>query len=239
MKTDSPLRVHLMRHGKVDSHRGDLPLTDDGLKQAEAVGRRFSGELVSGEIATLLYAPTRRARETAEIIDRTLAKVYGRVDHQAFQLLAPAENWALRNPDLYVAGRRVEMVSSAEAMAEQLLSSGPGPEELMKLPFLRSFWEDLDRIGYWVNHPNPPGEDADTVARRVLTFAGSLLDLPREHPSRYFCITHSPVMRSFLRRYLLGYDPGEPDYVESVDMTFDPERSVTIRYREYSRSLAF
>lgn len=34
---------------------------------------------------------------------------------------------------------------------------------------------------------------ADAVARRVLTFATSLLDLPQVQPRRYICVTHSPV----------------------------------------------
>jgi broad specificity phosphatase PhoE len=77
------------------------------------------------------------------------------------------------------------------------------PARLLKIPFLRGFWEAPDRIDYWVNHSDPPGEDAEAVARRVLTFATSLLDLPRVQPRRYICVTHSPVMRAFLRRYLL------------------------------------
>jgi len=85
--------------------------------------------------------------------------------------------------------------------------------------------------GYWVNHPNPPGEDADTVARRLFTFAVSLLDLPCGQSRRYICVTHSPVMRAFLRRYLLGHDPGEPDYLEAVDLHFTPDGKLMLRFR--------
>src|SRR2546421_291708 len=80
--------------------------------------------------------------------------------------------------------------------------------------------------------PAPRGEDATTVARRPLSFAASLLALPREQPRRCICVTHSGPMRALLRRYLLHDDPGEPEWVESVDLIFAGDQEVTIRYRD-------
>ena len=237
MRTQTPLRVHWVRHGKVSSHQGDVPVTDDGLFQAEAVGRQLAEEVSPDEDIFFLYAPTRRTRETAVAIRRGMEVGLGNADVQRGQqwhLFAPTEHRALRSPDLYVGGNRVEMVSSAQAMAEQTASYGIDAERLLKIPFLRGFWEVHDRIGYWVNHPDPPGEDAGAAARRVLTFATSLLDLPQVRPRRYICVTHSPIMRAFLRRYLLGQDPGEPGYGESIDMLFAENGSLTLRYREAS-----
>src|SRR2546422_4468216 len=234
MRTQTPLRVHWIRHGKIASHQGDVPLTDDGREQAEAVGRQLSKEVSSDEDIFFLYAPTRRTRETAVASHRGMEAGLGDADVQRVYLFAPAEHWAVRNPDLYVGGNRVEMVSSAQAMAEQTVSYGIDAERLLKIPFLRGFWEAHDRIGYWVNHPDPPGEDAEAVARRVLTFATSLLDLPRVRPRRYICVTHSPVMRAFLRRYLLQQDPGEPGYGEPIDMLFAESGSLTLRFRNVS-----
>jgi broad specificity phosphatase PhoE len=231
MSTDASLWLHLVRHGKIESHRGDMPLTADGRRQAEAFGQRLSTELVAGEIVSFLYAPTRRARETAETIYNTLRTTCEHADSRQAQLLAPVEHWALRNPDIYVAGSRIELVSTPEAVAEQLPETSLSPQELARLPFLHGFWEDPDRIGYWVNHPNPPGEDADIVARRLLTFAVSLLDLPCRQRRRYICVTHSPVMRAFLRRYLVGHDPGEPGYLEAVDLHFAPDGMLMLRFR--------
>jgi broad specificity phosphatase PhoE len=168
-----------------------------------------------------------------------MARAVGEVADPKIALLAPAEHAALRNPDIYVAGTRVELVSTAEALAEQLPSSGLAPEQLSQLPFFQGFWSDPDRIGYWVNHPNPPGEDADTVARRLLAFTVSLLDLPREQPRRYICVTHSPTMRAFLRRYLLGKDPGEPDYLETMDLSFAPDDTLSLRFRGHSANIAW
>jgi broad specificity phosphatase PhoE len=236
MKTDAPLWVHWMRHAKVASHQGDLPLTDEGRQEVERIGQQFSRKFIPGEVVSLLHAPTRRTRETALVLHSSMAQAVGEVPHSKVSLLAPAEHTAIRNPDIYVAGVRVELVSTAEALAEQLPSSGLGPEQLALLPFFRGFWSDPDRIGFWVNHPNPPGEDAVAVARRLLAFAGSLLDLPREQPRRYICVTHSPTMRAFLRRYLLGHDPGEPEYLESVDLSFARDGSLSLCFRGHSRN---
>jgi len=238
MKMEAPLRVHWVRHGKVASHRGDTSLTDEGRRQVEVVGEQFSRELVSGEVVSLLHAPTRRTRETAFVLYNSIAKALEEGRHPQIDLLAPTEHWAIRNPDIYVAGTRIELVSTVEAVAEQLPPSCLSLEQIAQLPFLPGFWGTPDRIGYWVNPPNPPGEDADAVARRLLTFAVSLLDLPRVRPRRYICVTHSPPMRAFLRRYLLGYDPGEPAYAESVDMDFDGDGLLTIRYRGDLRKMA-
>jgi broad specificity phosphatase PhoE len=237
MRVDAPLRVHWLRHAQVASHRGDVSVTLEGLRQVDALGQLFSRELISGEIVSLLHAPTRRTRETALRLHSSMTTVFDDVAEPPVHLLAPVEHWAIRNPDIYVAGSRIELVSTAEAVAEQPLPSSLSLEQIAQLPFLRGFWADPDRIGYWVSHPNPPGEDADTVARRLLTFAVSLLDLPRAQPRRYICVTHSPAMRAFLRRYLLGHDLGEPGYLESVDIEFEDDGSCTIQYRGEQKKL--
>jgi hypothetical protein len=190
-----------------------------------------------GEVVSLLHAPTRRTRETALILYSSIVEALDYVEQPEVYLLSPIEHEAIRNPDIYVAGTRIELVSTAEAVVEQLPPASLNPEQVAHLPFLRGFWGDPDRIGYWVSHPNPPGEDADTVARRLLTFAVSLLDLPRAQPRRYICVTHSPTMRAFLRRYLLEHDPGEPGYLESVDIEFEDDGSYTIQYRGEQKKL--
>ena len=233
----APLKVHLVRHGEVASHRGDISVTGAGLAQAEKAGRRLGTALEPDEAVFFLYAPTRRARETAEALHGGAAASLEAGRRKAATLLVPAEEWALRNPDLYVAGLRVEMVSTPEALAEQVAASGLGAGELSGHHFFRKFWAAPDRIGYWVGHPDPPGEDADAVARRLLTFTVSLLDLPRERPGRYVCVTHSPVVRAFLRRYLSGEDPGEPDYLEFVDVTIPADGPPVVNFRKRRRTL--
>jgi broad specificity phosphatase PhoE len=231
----APLRVHWLRHGRVASHRGDTPLTSEGLQEVEEAGKRLSGMLVPGEVVSLLHAPTRRTEETAQALSRSIAQA---LDASVqICLRKPQMNLAIRNPDLYVAGIRVDMVSSADALAEQLPSSDLDAQDLEKLPFWNGFWSQRDRIGYWVSLVNPPGEDANIVARRLFTFAQSLLDQPRQQPRRYICVTHSPLLRAFLRYYLLGYDPGEPDYCETIDMEFADAGKLTIQYRDTRKEI--
>jgi hypothetical protein len=43
-------------------------------------------------------------------------------------------------------------------------------------------------------------------------------------------------MRAFLRRYLLGHDPGEPEYLESVDLSFARDGSLSLCFRGHSRN---
>lgn len=218
--------VHWIRHGKVASHRGNVPLTNEGVAQAREKGRSLAEEFSSGETVHFLHAPTLRTRRTAEEIRASLQEVL----EGGAKLLPVREEWAIRNPDLYVAGQRVEMVSSAEALAEQL-SPSPPPEVLSEHPFFREFWASPERVGYWVGLEDPPGEDAVAVARRQLTFALSLREATVERPVRYLLVTHSPVLRAILRCYL-GGDPGEPEYLESVDLALPGEEAPELGFRE-------
>ena len=104
----SPPRLILLRHGEVASHRGDVPITDEGRRQATEAGRRLGG---LGSVR-LLAGATRRARETAEGVADGLRAA-------GVPVTGPDVAFALRNPDLYLAGARVDMVSSAEAFAAQ------------------------------------------------------------------------------------------------------------------------
>jgi hypothetical protein len=130
MGTNAPLRVHWMRHAKVASHQGNLPLTSEGRRQVEDAGRQFSRKLVPGEVVSLLHAPTRRTRESALILYCSMVEMLDYVEQPEVYLSPPMEHWAIRYPDIYVAGVRIELVSTAEALAEQLPPSGLCPEEL-------------------------------------------------------------------------------------------------------------
>jgi broad specificity phosphatase PhoE len=222
----STLRVHWVRHGRIASHSGDVPLTDEGVAQARERGRLLAEDLSPGEIVHFMHAPTLRTRQTVEEIRASMAETLG----SDADLLEVSEQQAIRNPDLYVAGQRIEMVSSAEALAEQLSVPPVDPETLSQHPFFREFWTSPDRIGYWVAHPDPPGEDTVAVARRQMTFAASLLGRPENRPARYVLSTHSPVLRAILLSYT-GEDPGEPGYLEPIDLNFSENGSSELRFR--------
>jgi broad specificity phosphatase PhoE len=185
-------------------------------------------DLSPEEIVHFMHAPTLRTRQTVEEIRASMAEPLA--SGSDADLLEVGEQWAIRNPDLYVAGQRVEMVSSAEALAEQLSAPSVDPETLSEHPFFRGFWASPDRIGYWVEHPDPPGEGAVAVARRQMTFAMSLLDRLENRPVRYVLSTHSPVLRAILLCYT-GKDPGEPRYLEPIDLILSENGSSELRFR--------
>jgi broad specificity phosphatase PhoE len=224
----STVRVHWVRHGKIASHRGNVPLIDEGVAQARERGRLLAENLSAGEIVHFMHAPTLRTRQTVEEIRASMDEALGPSGDA--NLLKVSEQWAIRNPDLYVASQRVEMVSSADALAEQLSAPPVGPEALSEHPFFREFWASPDRIGYWVEHPDPPGEDTVAVARRQMTFAMSLAERPENKPIRYILSTHSPVLRAILLCYT-EEDPGEPGYLEPIDLILSRNRSPELRFR--------
>jgi len=225
------LVVHLVRHGRVASHRGDIPITDEAHEEVRAAGRLLLEEIRPGEEIHFLTTPTLRSRETADTLHATLREnpVAG------VELLEPRRERAIRNPDLFLAGHRVEMVSTPEAMAHQIHEHGVTAEDVDRVEFFHSFFRSPDRIGYWLGHPSPPGEVTAAVARRILAFSRSLLDAPAARARRFVCVTHSPVMRAVLARYL-DHDPGEPEWVERIDLTIRPD-GTTVAFRRLSAAV--
>jgi broad specificity phosphatase PhoE len=214
------VRIHWLRHGRIASHRGNVPLTEEGLAQARERGRVLAGNISPGEVVHFMHAPTLRTRQTVEEVRASVEEALG--SDSSAELLKVSEQWAIRNPDLFVAGQRVEMVSSLEALAEH--------------PFFGAFLACPDRIGYWVAQPDPPGEDTVAVARRQMTFATSLLDKQEDGPVRYVLATHSPVLRAILLCYL-GEDPGEPGHLEPIDLTLSRGEAPELCFRGRRRTL--
>lgn len=208
--------LYLLRHGEVASHRGDVPVTEGGLEAAVAVGRSLAARAEGGAIR-IISGATLRTRSTAEAIGRGASDAGARVidDGVAF---------ALRNPDLYLAGVRVDMVSSEAAFAAQV----PGFEEadVAAVPFYREWLSVPDRVGWWVRHPNPPGDDAATVAERISRFAASLSD-HGDDAAFTVAVTHSPVLRAVARR-ASGEDPGEPNWLAGLYAEIADDRTVTL-----------
>ena len=210
-------------------------MTESGLAQSRDRGRLLAGDLSPGEIVHFMHAPTLRTRQTVEEIRTSMVETLS--PGGGMNLLDVREQGAIRNPDLYVAGQRVEMVSSAEALAEQLSAPPVDPETLANHPFFGAFLASSDRIGYWVEHPDPPGEDTVAVARRQMTFATSLLDKQEDRPVRYVLATHSPVLRAILLCYL-GEDPGEPGHLEPIDLTLSSGEAPELCFRDRRRTLS-
>jgi broad specificity phosphatase PhoE len=206
-------RLLLLRHGEVVSHRGDVAVTDRGLDRAEQVGRRLAQ--TAGRIR-VLTGGTLRARQTGTAIAAGAGAAGAAVEE-------PRVAFALRNPDLYVAGERVDMVSSAAALAEQV--PGMTVDEAAAVPFFAEFFDHPDRIGWWLRLADPPGDDAGAVARRIGHFAASLPDRTVQPAGLTIGITHSPVLRACALAQL-GHDPGEPEWLTGLELSVSSDRSV-------------
>lgn len=213
--SSAPQRLLLLRHGEVDSHRGDVPVTASGLAFATEVGRHLAAH--GDGTLRILTGDTLRTRQTAKAITDGARDAGARVD-------GPHVAFALRNPDLYVAGERVDMVSSLAALAAQV--DGLDEHRAGGVPFFEGFLSADDRIGWWLRNPSPPGDDAAAVARRIRNFAASLADRPDVH--LIVGVTHSPVLRACAID-LLGKDPGEPEWVAGLEFEIHPDRSVRLR----------
>jgi len=208
-------RLFLLRHGEVTSHRGDVPVTEDGLQTAVDVGRRLAGR-ADGAIR-VISGETRRTRDTAAAVARGAREA-------GAEVLEEGVAFALRNPDLYLAGVRVNMVSSEAAFAEQI--PGFTEADVAKAGFFADWLTVPDRVGWWVAHPAPPGDDAAAVATRIRAFAASLAD--RDDASAFTVgITHSPVLRACALQ-VAGSDIGEPNWLAGLEAEISADGTVRL-----------
>lgn len=203
------MRLYLLRHGEVASHRGDVPITEGAERQAHAVGVWF-GEHEDGPIR-VLAGETKRALDTATHLARGVMDAGGKAS-------GPEVAFALRNPDLYVNGVRVNMVSSAETLAAQV--EGLTADDVAGLDFFPDFFASPDRIGWWLTHENPPGETAAQVATRMTQFIASLSDPTEAYSEVVVAITHSPLLRVVGLDHL-GRDIGEPPWITGLLLTVE------------------
>jgi len=210
-------RLLLLRHGQIASHRGDVPVTAEGLATAAGVGGALAAP---GRRVLVLSGNTLRTRQTAQAIADGARHAGGIVD-------GPTEAFALRNPDLYLAGTRVDMVSTAAAFAEQV--PGISEEDVARAPFYAAFVAAPDRIGWWLHHPSPPGDDTPAVRKRVTDFAVSLTDYPGPGPDLIVDGTPSPSIRAGALS-ACAQDPGEPPCVGGIEITVSQDGAARVSW---------
>jgi broad specificity phosphatase PhoE len=208
--------LFLLRHGEVTSHRGDVPVTEEGLQTAVEVGRRLAGR--ADGMIRVISGETRRTRDTAAAVARGAREA-------GAEVIEDGVAFALRNPDLYLAGVRVNMVSSEANFAEQI--PGFTEADVAKVGFFAEWLTVPDRVGWWVRHPAPPGDDAAAVATRIRAFAASLAD--RDDATAFTVgITHSPVLRACALD-VAGSDTGEPNWLAGLEADISADRSVHLQ----------
>jgi broad specificity phosphatase PhoE len=205
----SDVRLLFLRHGEVASHHGDVPVTQPGLEHAERTGKAI-GTTNEGPVS-VLFGGTRRTRETADAIVRGM--------DAPERVNGPVDAFALRNPDMYLAGARVNMVSAPEYLAEQV--AGMTPDQVLTNEWWSTFLQGPDRIGWWLSHEDPPGESSRDVARRIERFARSFIDSGPHSDRLVICVTHSPLLRAILGG-AVGEDPGEPAFVTGASVQVSP-----------------
>ncbi|MFI5612602.1 histidine phosphatase family protein [Amycolatopsis sp. NPDC051903] len=192
--------VHLVRHGETASYDEDAGLTDRGVEQSRARAEKLAAGLPGGAAVAVGYAPTERARRTAEVLHSTLGRF-------SLRLGACEVAPEFRNLGLRVDGRDVEP-TQARALLATAGEEGWAEES-------RRFWtahEAGDAMGFWLHTPllwhEPPGD----VVRRFLTAAAAATG---EH---LVVATHSGCLRAVVA-WAAGRDLGEPDNAEEVVLT--------------------
>lgn len=225
------ITIYLFRHGKVDGHNGDVPLSDDAQGDIDRAGSFVAAHTPDGETVLLLATKTVRSHDTAKRLGEVI-----KAQNPALTIEGVHDEYAVRNPDLYLAGHRVEMVSNGNAMSRQLPEDTISGDAIEKLPFFGDFFRAPDRIGYWLFHDNPPGENATAVARRLLNYCRSCADTSPEKNLSIVAVSHSPVLRAILVAYMGLSDPGEPDWVEPITIRLGPTGS-TIQFRDIIQPL--
>ena len=203
-----------------------MPITEDSNSDIEAAVPRLQRLAEDGDQFVFLATKTHRSRQTAEALREA-------IDPNSPEV-KPA--FGLRNPDLYLAGSRVEMGSTAEFLGSQCEFLEMTPDAVQAHTFFSNFLSAPDRIEYWLTHETPPGENAAAVAKRVLQFAQSFLAAVRTRNLIVVCVTHSPVMRAILTKGLSINDPGEPGWVEEILLEVTPSE-MRFKFREHHGSI--
>src|SRR4051812_32268553 len=208
-------RLFLLRHGQVPSHRGDVAVTEAGLQTAREVGAHLAAR-ATGPIR-VISGETRRTLETAAALAQAAPDA-------GAEVIEDGVAFALRNPDLSLAGVRVNMVSSEAAFAEQI--PGFTEADIAKVTFFNEWLHVPDRVGWWVRHPDPPGDDAGAVAARIRAWAASFAD--RDDPAEFtVAITHSSVLRACAVD-ATGGDTGEPGWLAGLEAEIDADRTLRL-----------
>ena len=218
------VRFLMLRHGRVAHHRGDVPLTDMGVAQAEAAGKWFANEGIV--IAGLLSGETLRTRDTAE---RFAAAYRGACD---LELPDPVVSFGLRNPDLYLGGHRINMGQGAEFIASQ--ADGVSEAAVEESVFYHGLMNAPDRVGFWLEYGNVPGDSAQDVGRRIDVLARSLVDVTAWRGKTVVAMTHSPVLRAVRLHHWGGYSK-EPPFLHGYALTV--QESGAIDFAEFAADL--
>jgi broad specificity phosphatase PhoE len=203
--------IRLLRHGETSGYEGDLGLSDRGREQARAAAAALAGE-AHGAL-TLLYAPSVRARVTAEVLAAELAAAGAAVD-------GPRPERAFAN---FTVAAGSEVREQAEVFGEYADAAGTPFDELpgwlADLARFRSVHvSGGDPIALWLTTPllgfEPPAVSVRRYWRGIRACGDDLTVVA----------AHSGPMRALVA-HAFARDLGEPDNLEAVAIHLAGDRA--------------
>lgn len=212
MYTEYPI-VHLVRHGPIPNYQTDQPLTTEGRQKVLAIGRELASQIRPGETISFYSSPTRRTRQTAELLREGLQKALSQMKQNAtiIPIVTVADN--LQNLQFYLDGLSYDPIQPLFEVARWRLQQANLPQYQASVAFQAEFWASSDPMAYWLTHLSPTVESPQSVATRTQTYIKECLarNAQTNGPRRDICVTHSANLRAFLQS-ILGDDPGEPEF---------------------------
>jgi broad specificity phosphatase PhoE len=204
--------IRLLRHGETSGYEGDLGLSDRGREQARTAAAALAGE-AHGAV-TILYAPSARARVTAEVLAEQLGG--GGVEVEGPRAERDFANFTV------AAGADVR--EQADVFGEYAGAAGTPLEELPGwladiARFRAVHVSGGDPIALWLTTPllgfEPPAVSVRRYWRGIRAAAGSDLTV---------VAAHSGPMRALVA-HAFARDLGEPDNLEVVAIHLEGERA--------------
>ena len=219
MTTDTPtsgsLTVHLVRHGQTASYAEDAGLTELGREQATDRGTTLGATVADGEHVTFGFAPTLRARETAELLRAALLE---QTAERGIALTGTgiAVEPGYRNLQVWADGRPADPTQARQRAVELAAASEVPPGWVTEAARFWNAHESGDAVGFWLSTPllwhEPP---ASVVHRMVRTSVERVAD---GADRRLVVGSHSGCLRAIVM-WAAGEDPGEPGNGTDVVLT--------------------
>jgi broad specificity phosphatase PhoE len=216
MTTPTPapgsLTVHLVRHGQTASYAQDAGLTELGRKQATDRGTALGTTVADGEHVTFGFAPTLRARETAELLRAALLEQTAERGIALTGTEIRVEP-GYRNLQVWADGRPADPTQARQRATELAAAPGVPPGWVTEAARFWNTHETGDAMGFWLATPllwhEPP---ASVVYRLIHTSVDRVVD---GADRRLVIGSHSGCLRAMVM-WAAGVDPGEPGNGEDV-----------------------
>lgn len=211
--------IHLIRHGRIPDYHTDQPLSPDGRQETLLTGRKLAEHIQTGETINFSSSPTRRTRQTAELLREGLNKALAERNIEA--TVGPVlVNDRLCNCQFILGGLSYDPIRPLFDVARWRLQETASAEYWACVAFQTEFWSSPDPMAHWLTHPTQAAEAPEAVAERTRAFLAERLaeGVETNSPQRDICVAHSANLRSFLR-LVFGCDPGEPEFCGTLTVS--------------------